>query len=435
MATKHQQIINYISSLSAGEHISVRKIARVLEVSEGTAYRAIKEAETDGLVSTMERVGTIRIERKQKEQFERLTFAEVVRIVEGTVLGGRNGLHKSLSNLIIGAMQTDVISRYLKPGSLMLVGNREDVQRLSLKSGVAVLITGGFTASATVEQLANEYDLPLISCTYDTYTTAALLNRALYDELIKKDILYVDDVVTDQELTMISPDDTTRTYYRIVEDTGHTRVPVVDASGRLVGVVTARDMAEAKMDDRIAAHMTKQPVTVTPKTTIASAAHRMVWEGIEMMPVVQTRRVIGVLTRQDVIRALQTMSRQPQLGETVEDVIVRDFVEVATGDNTTLIRGEVTPQMTTSGGTLASGALTTLIQESARVCLRRVRNVDMVVENMTLYLVKPAVVDSRIDVVSSVLDFGRRYAKVEVIVRQKADVFAKALLTAQWIER
>ncbi|WAH37935.1 DRTGG domain-containing protein [Alicyclobacillus dauci] len=435
MPTKHQQILDYIESLPAGSHISVRKIARVLDVSEGTAYRAIKEAETEGLVSTMERIGTVRIERKQKEQIERLTFAEVVRIVEGTVLGGRNGLHKSLVRFVIGAMQTEAIGRYLNPGNLMIVGNREQVQRMSLQSGAAVLITGGFTASATVERLANEYDLPLISCTYDTFTTAELINRALYDRLIKKDILYVEDVVERQELTTLQANQTVRDYYHLVERTGHTRVPVVDGGGKLVGIVTPRDMAEAQGDGRIATYMTRQPVTVTPKTTIASASHRMAWEGIEMMPVVRNREIVGVLTRQDVIRAYQLMSRQPQVGETVEDVIVRDFAEVQTTDGSAIIRGEVSPQMTTSGGALASGPLTTLIHEAARVCLRRVRNLDMAVENLTTYMLKPAPVDTRIDVVASVLDFGRRYAKVEVVVRDRSDIFAKALLTAHWIER
>lgn len=54
--------------------------------------RAIKEAENTGYVSTIERVGTIRIERKKKENFEKLTFAEIVNIVDGHVLGGRAGL-------------------------------------------------------------------------------------------------------------------------------------------------------------------------------------------------------------------------------------------------------------------------------------------------------------------------------------------------------
>lgn len=435
MATKHQQILSYIESLPLGAQISVRKIARVLGVSEGTAYRAIKEAEVEGLVSTVDRIGTVRIERKQKTQIERLTFAEVARIVEGTVLGGRDGLHKTLGRFVIGAMETEYISRYLNPGSLMIVGNREHVQRMSLKSGAAVLITGGFTASSTVERLANDYQLPLISCSYDTFTTAALINRALYDRMIKKDILYVEDVMPTQNLVTLHPTDSVRDYYHLVEQTGHTRVPVVDEDGRLVGILSPRDVAEADPSGAIATFMTRQPVTVTPKTTIASASHRMAFEGIEMMPVVRNRDLIGVLTRQDVIRALQIMSRQPQVGETVEDVVVRDFQQIWSGENQVTLRGQVTPQMTTSGGTLATGALTTIIQEAARVCLRRVRHVDMVVENMTLYMLKPASVDTVIDAHAQVLDYGRRYAKVEVVVRDKSDTFAKALLTAQWIER
>lgn len=66
MATKHDQILKYIEGLPIGDRISVRSIAKNLSVSEGTAYRAIKDAENIGLVSTIQRVGTIRIERKLK---------------------------------------------------------------------------------------------------------------------------------------------------------------------------------------------------------------------------------------------------------------------------------------------------------------------------------------------------------------------------------
>jgi predicted transcriptional regulator len=41
--TKHEQIIRYIEALKMGSKISVRQIAKGLEVSEGTAYRAIKD--------------------------------------------------------------------------------------------------------------------------------------------------------------------------------------------------------------------------------------------------------------------------------------------------------------------------------------------------------------------------------------------------------
>lgn len=53
VATKHEQILKYIENLAVGEKISVRKIAKNLSVSEGTAYRAIKDAEIIGFVSTI----------------------------------------------------------------------------------------------------------------------------------------------------------------------------------------------------------------------------------------------------------------------------------------------------------------------------------------------------------------------------------------------
>lgn len=116
MATKHEQILTYIDSLPVGEKISVRRIAKEMKVSEGTAYRAIKEAENKGFVSTIERVGTIRIEQKKKENIEKLTYAEVVNVIDGQVLGGRAGLHKTLNKFVIGAMELDAMMRYTALG-------------------------------------------------------------------------------------------------------------------------------------------------------------------------------------------------------------------------------------------------------------------------------------------------------------------------------
>jgi len=196
MTTKHEQIIRHIISLNIGNRISVRQIAKELNVSDGTAYRAIKEAENQGLVSTIERVGTIRIERKKKENFDRLTFAEVVNIIDGQVLGGRDGLYKTLNKFIIGAMELDPMMQYTEADSLLIVGNREEAHELAIKKGAAVLITGGFETTDDIKQLANDKELPIISTSYDTFTVAAMINRAIYDQLIKKEIIFVEDILT-----------------------------------------------------------------------------------------------------------------------------------------------------------------------------------------------------------------------------------------------
>ena len=131
--TKHERIIKYIKDLKVGTKISVRKIAQEIEVSEGTAYRAIKEAENLGYVNTIPRVGTVRIEKIEKKEIEKITFAEVVNIVDGTILGGRNGLHKTLNKFLIGAMEIENMKQYIEPGSLLIVGNRAGRIQLHLK--------------------------------------------------------------------------------------------------------------------------------------------------------------------------------------------------------------------------------------------------------------------------------------------------------------
>lgn len=201
MKTKHEQILAFIEALPVGEKLSVRLIAKELNVSEGTAYRAIKEADNVGLVSTIQRVGTIRIESKSNENIENLTYKEIVKIIDGEVHGGSLGLDKTLTKFMIGAMTEEAMLRYISEKSLMIVGNRDKAQELSLQNGAAVLITGGFEPSSNVIQLANQKKLPLISTSYDTFTVGTMINRAMTDQLIKKEILQVHNIYTPIERT------------------------------------------------------------------------------------------------------------------------------------------------------------------------------------------------------------------------------------------
>jgi predicted transcriptional regulator len=437
MPTKHERILRYIEQLDVGEKISVRTIARELGVSEGTAYRAIKEAENQGLVNTVERVGTVRVERKRRSNIERLTFAEVVNIVDGHVLGGRAGLHKTLNKFVIGAMKLEAMMRYVEPGNLLIVGNRYNVHRISLQRGAAVLITGGFDTTEEVKALADELELPVISCSYDTFTVASMINRAIYDRLIKKEILLVEDVIArDHKPVYLKVDDPVARFHEKVKETGHSRYPVVDDGGKVQGMVTAKDVVGHDSTERIERVMTRNPITVTPKTSLASAAHEMVWEGIELLPVVNDqRRLLGVISRQDVIKSLQYMQKQPQVGETINDIIFRGFEEVREKNGTLVFRGKVTPQMSDSLGTLSIGVLTGLMTEAAIRILRRHRRGDLVIENLTIYTLKPVQLESEVELIPRVLEMGRKSAKLELEVFHDGNLVSKAMLTAQMIER
>ena len=54
------------------------------------------------------------MEISEKKDIERLTFAEVQNIVDGTVLGGRGGLEKALNKFVVGAMTVDMMGKYIR---------------------------------------------------------------------------------------------------------------------------------------------------------------------------------------------------------------------------------------------------------------------------------------------------------------------------------
>ncbi len=438
LATKHEQIIEYIDQLPIGEKISVRQIAKALNVSEGTAYRAIKDAENKGYVSTIERVGTIRIERKKKENIEKLTYAEVVNIVEGQVLGGRSGLHKTLNKFVIGAMKLEAMMRYTGAGNLLIVGNRTKAHEYALNAGAAVLITGGFDTDDDVKKLADELQLPIISTSYDTFTVAAMINRAIYDQLIKKEIILVEDILTPVADTIfLKTTDKVSKWHEFNRDTQHSRYPVVDENMKVQGMVTSKDVIGAEQEHSIEKIMTKNPMTVSGQTSVASSAHMMVWEGIELLPVTDSNnKLLGIISRQDVLKALQMIQRQPQVGETIDDIVTSQITLIkGKMKNEDIYRCEVTPQMTNHLGTISYGVFTTIVTEAANRVLRGFKKGDLVVENMTIYFLKPVQIDSMLEINPRVLEVGRKFGKVDVEVFNEGVLVGKAMMMCQLIDR
>lgn len=436
-STKHEQLLQYIRDLKVGQRISVRQMAKDLDVSEGTAYRAIKEAEQIGIVSTKERIGTVRIEKQQRNNIDKLTFSEVVNMVDGDVLGGTGGLEKKLGKFVIGAMEIEAMVRYIDAGGLLIVGNRPQAHRVALEQGAGVLITGGFAASPEVIRLADELQLPIISSSYDTFTVASMINRATHDRLIKKKIMLVEDLVsTKSEVYSLRAYHTVYEWNQLVKETGHSRFPVVDEWNRVLGIVTPKDTIGAEMEQTLDKVMTRNPHMASSQTSIASAAHMMVWEGIELLPVVDhNRKLIGVISRQDVLRAMQYIQQQPQTGETFEDMIWSSFEEARNERGQLIFRGRILPQMTSHLGTVSEGVLTTLVMKAAYRTIKEYKKGDLIMDNLSTYFVRPLQIDSEVVLEPEVIEVSRKFGKVEVSLTHQGHLICRAMLTAQVLEQ
>jgi acetoin utilization protein AcuB len=100
-------------------------------------------------------------------------------------------------------------------------------------------------------------------------------------------------------------------------------LPVVDRGGRLVGIVTDRDLRQVVFDPTVQARlaratdalrgltvrdvMTWGAVSVTPATTVRDAAQLLHERKIGALPVVESDRVVGILTERDVLATFREM--------------------------------------------------------------------------------------------------------------------------------
>ncbi len=433
--SKHEDIIKYILSLEVGTKISVRSIASDLGVSDGTAYRAIKDSDSIGIVTTIPRVGTVRIEKVEKKSMESLTYGEVINIVDGSLLGGKNGIHKVLHRFIIGCMNIETMKQYIKKDCLVIIGNREEAQRFALLNDAGVLITDGFGCSNNIKNLANEKCLPIIATRYDTFTASSMINKAISENLLKKEIVLVEDIMKTNP-SYLNAKDTVFKWKQIMKEFKHIRYPVVDDENKLVGIVSPKDLPSHGSDDEVIGKvMCKEPITVTPKTTAAYAADIMRWDGIELFPVVKGKKLMGVITRKDVINALQYMARQPQLTETLEDSILKKF-ELKVKGSKNCFTGRITAELIDYMGTGSWGALNMLLSTMAIVILRRKNNANILVDNINTYFMKPVQIDNEITIYVEVIDKGINYCKVEVnMFNDNKDIVGKSILSAKMIRR
>jgi CBS domain-containing protein len=160
----------------------------------------------------------------------------------------------------------------------------------------------------------------------------------------KGEAMKVSDLMSRGVLTA-SPDTPLKEAAQLLASKGISGLPVVDGTGAVVGVLSEADivvkagseapragllgwLVEPDFDfhDKIAAQtvgeaMSAPAVTITPGKQVHEAARLMVAESVNRLPVVEDGRLVGILTRADVVKAFTRTDEE--IGEEIREEILR----------------------------------------------------------------------------------------------------------------
>ena len=177
--------------------------------------------------------------------------------------------------------------------------------------------------------------------------------------------MLVGDIYTNLENTdYLYQTDTVAQYETKASETGHSRFPIVNHNMRVLGVVTAKDVIGKPLTQSLEKVMTKSPNHAKRHMSVASIGHLMIWDGLEMMPVVEDDlSLIGIISRRDVMKAMQMSQRQPQVANTISDIISEDIEPLPSmeGSHDLRFMFNVSPQMVSNVGVLSYGVLNEVI--------------------------------------------------------------------------
>jgi CBS-domain-containing membrane protein len=127
---------------------------------------------------------------------------------------------------------------------------------------------------------------------------------------------------------------------RLLVERGISALPVVDAHGGLVGIVSEADLLqmETRPDPRtqatplaptagtaprsVAEVMTRDVLTVAANSEVSQAARTMLDGGVKRVPVMRGSRVVGILSRRDLVKVIARSD------EEIETEMIRRLGEV-----------------------------------------------------------------------------------------------------------
>jgi CBS domain-containing protein len=164
------------------------------------------------------------------------------------------------------------------------------------------------------------------------------------------------DVMTKEVLT-VKPDATVREVAALLAGRGISGVPVVDANDRVVGIVSEGDLlhraetgterrpkrrrswwldslASDLASDYVKSHgrkvedvMTREVITVSEATELADVALLLETKGIKRVPVVIDGRLVGIISRANLIRALASAESTVSTFSDKDEATIRNRVE------------------------------------------------------------------------------------------------------------
>lgn len=165
------------------------------------------------------------------------SYKNILDTLDGEMIVGDEEGYFDSGEVVIATANPDVLEDYIHPGDMVVLGNRYESQLCAIEMNAAVLLVSmDSKVSITIKKLAEERGCRVISTPYDTFTVARLLNQSMPISYFMKS----------ENLITFDIKDRTEDIKDIMGKKRHRDFPVLDKEGNYIGMISRRNLINAK---------------------------------------------------------------------------------------------------------------------------------------------------------------------------------------------
>jgi CBS domain-containing protein len=128
---------------------------------------------------------------------------------------------------------------------------------------------------------------------------------------MKEDLMKISRILATKgsSIVTIPPDLTVREAIALLLDHNIGSLPVVEGAGKLIGIITERDIIRALAKDEtifadpVEQFMTRDVITGLPQDDLESVANTMTEQRFRHLPIMEGNKLVGIVSIGDVVKA------------------------------------------------------------------------------------------------------------------------------------
>lgn len=163
-------------------------------------------------------------------------YSNIIETLDGLLIVGDDDAYFKDGKVLIAAANPDMMEYYIEKNDLVILGNRYESQLCAIEMGAScIIVCEGAGVSKTIQKLAIERGITIITTAYDTFMVARLITQSM-------PISYF---MTKENLITFNDTDYLDDIKEVMATVRHRYFPVVDKKGKYKGMISRRNLLGA----------------------------------------------------------------------------------------------------------------------------------------------------------------------------------------------